>query len=207
MNRGEAMSSVVAVSCDQGFVISTDTVAFKLPVGDARKYGRVRASTHKLFQLSDDVLAAGVGEWTNYFPVLNAAARSGGPTDKLVPDLLEQCAKKAANSRVYILYREGKRVKLDTSELGHARRELPGAHSYPDPLLDGLFDRVYESPEGLALRKTGILGICALIDGFNALAASLSPELSSPFDTVCFLTEGLFAVHGGVTRLPITDVW
>jgi hypothetical protein len=182
-------------------------VAFKLPVGGEKKYGRVRGSTHKLFQLSDNVIAAGVGEWTSYLPILNAAARAARPTDKLVPDILEQCAKKAVDSRVYVLYREGKRVKLDISELGHARREQTGAVSYPDPLLNGLFGRVFDSPEGLAVRKAGILGICALIEGFNALAASLSTELSPPFDTVCFLTEGLFAVRGGVTRLPITDLW
>src|SRR5262249_38057801 len=145
--EGGPMSSVVAVSCDQGFVISTDTVAFKQPVGE-KKYGRVRGSTRKLFQLSDDVLAAAVGEWANYLPVLNAAARGGRPAEQLVPDLLEQCANKAADSRVFVLYRVGKRVRLDTSELGHARREQPGAVSYPDPLLNGLFDRVYESPEG-----------------------------------------------------------
>jgi hypothetical protein len=200
------MSSVVVAECDQGFVISTDTVAFKLPVG-GEKYGRVRVSTHKLFQLSDDVLAAGVGEFTSYLPVLNAAARAGGPPDKLVPELLEQCAKKAADARVYILYREGKRVKFDSSEFGHARREQTGVVMYPDPLLNGLFYRVADSPEGLAVRKSGMLGICALIEGFNALAASLCPELSPPFDTVCFLNEGLFVVRGGVTRLPITDIW
>src|SRR5687767_12444081 len=122
------MSSVVVVSCDQGFVISADTIAFKHPVSE-EKYGRVRGHTRKLFQLSDDVLAAAVGEWTSYFPVLNAAARSGGPSEKLVSDLLEQCAKHAADSRVYVLYRVGKRVRLDTSELGHARRDQPGAVS------------------------------------------------------------------------------
>ena len=199
------MSSVVAVSCDQGFVISSDTVAFKPPA--EKKYGRVRGSTRKLFQLTDDILAAAVGEWTSYFPVFNAAARGGRPTEKLVPELLDQCAKKAADSRVYIFYRLGKRVHLDTSELGHARREMPGAVAYPDPLLNDLFNRVYESPEGLIVRKTGMLGICALVEGFNAMAASLSAELSPPFDTVCFLAEGLFVVRGGVTRLPLSDLW
>jgi hypothetical protein len=200
------MSSVVVTSCDQGFIVSTDTVAFKQPAGE-KKYGRVRGSTHKLFQLSDDVLAAGVGEWTSYLPVLNAAAKSGRAADKLVPDLLDQCAKKAADSRVFVLYRAGGRVRLDASELGHARRELPGAVSFPDPLLDGLFGRVFESPEGLAVRKAGMIGICALVEGFNALAASLSSELSPPFDTVCFLPEGLFIIRGGVTRLPVSDMW
>src|SRR5262249_22959757 len=101
-----SMSSVVVTSCDQGFIVSTDTVAFKQPVGE-KKYGRVRGSTHELFQLSDDVLAAGVGEWTSYLPVLNAAARRGKAADELVPDLLDQCAKKAADSRVFVLSRAG----------------------------------------------------------------------------------------------------
>ena len=40
------MSSFVAVSCDQGFVVSADSIAFKQPVGE-KKYGRVRAFTRK----------------------------------------------------------------------------------------------------------------------------------------------------------------
>lgn len=201
------MSSVVIAHCDQGFVISTDTVAFKQPIGGPEKYGRIRGSTHKLFQLSDNVLAAGVGEWTSYFPILNAAARAGLPTEKLVTDLLEQCSRKATDARVYILYRAGQRAKCDTSDFGHARRDQLSVVMYPDPLLNGLFGRVFESPEGLAVRKSGILGIGALIDGFNAMATSLCTELSPPFDTVCFLHEGMFAIRGGVTRLPITDIW
>jgi hypothetical protein len=202
------MSSAVVVSCSQGFVVSTDSIAFKQPAGgDGPKFGRVKGSTRKLFQLSDDVLAAGVGEWGSYFPVFNAVARMRLPADKLVPELLSLCVKKAADSRVFVVYRHDGKVSLDTSELGHARRDQPGAHAYPDPLLNGLFTRVYESPEGQAVRKAGMLGIAALIGGFNALAASLSPEMSPPFDTVCFLPEGLFVLTGGVTRLPVAEFW
>jgi hypothetical protein len=200
------MSSFVAVSCDQGFVVSADSVAFKHPVGE-KKFGRVKGFTRKLFQLSDDVLAGAVGEWTSYLPVLNTAARRRLPADKLVPELLDLCVKKAADSRVFVLYRVGKKVLLDTSDLGHVRREQAGVVSYPDPLLDGLFDRVYESPEGLAVRKSGMLGVAALVGGCNALAASLSPELAPPFHTVCFLQEGLFVVSGGVTKLPVSEFW
>jgi hypothetical protein len=200
------MSSVVVVSCTQGFVISADTIAFKQPAGE-RKFGRVRGCTHKVFQLGDDVLAAAVGEWTSYLPVLNTAARRQLAAEKLVPELLDLCAKKAADSRVFILYRVGQKVFLDTSELGHARREQAGAVSYPDPLLNGLFNRVYESPEGEAVRKAGMLGVAALVGAFNALAASLSPEMAPPFDTVCFLSEGMFVVTGGVTRLPVAEFW
>ena len=52
-----------------------------------------------------------------------------------------------------------------------------------------------------------MLGIAALVGGFNALAASLSAELSPPFDTICFLPEGLFVITGGATRLPVTEFW
>ena len=129
------------------------------------------------------------------------------PPDKLAAEVLNLCAKKAADSRVFVLYRHAGKVLLDTSELGHARREQPGAHAYPDPLLNALFARVYESPEGQAIRKAGMLGIAALVGGFNALAASLSAELSPPFDTICVLPEGLFVITGGVTRLPVTEFW
>jgi hypothetical protein len=129
------------------------------------------------------------------------------PPDKLAAEVLNLCAKKAADSRVFVLYRHDGKVLLDTSELGHARREQPGAHAYPDPLLNALFARVYESPEGQAIRKAGMLGIAALVGGFNALAASLSAELSPPFDTICFLPEGLFVITGGATRLPVTEFW
>jgi hypothetical protein len=202
------MSSAVVVSCSQGFVVSTDSIAFKLPVaGDGPKLGRVKGSTRKLFQLSDDVLVAGVGEWNQYFPVFNEVARKKLATDKLVPELLDLCAKKTADSRVFVLYRRDSKVYLDISELGHVRKEQPGAHAYPDPLLNNLFSRVYESPEGLAIRKTGMIGIAALVAGFNAMAASLSPEMSPPFDTVCFLPDGLFVLSGGVTKLPVSALW
>jgi hypothetical protein len=202
------MSSAVVVSCSQGFVISTDSVAFKQPVsGEGPKLGRIKGTTRKLFQLTDHVLATGVGEWNSYFPIFNAAARLRLPADKLVSQLLDMCAKKATDSRVFVVYRQAGKVFLDTSELGHVRREQPGAHAYPDPLLNDLFNRVYESPEGLAIRKSGMLGIAALVGGLNALAASLSPEIAPPFDTACFLTEGLVVLTGGVTRLPVADFW
>ena len=198
------MSSVVVVQCTQGFVVSTDTVAFKTPVADKR-FAKVRASTHKLFQISDDVIAAGVGEFTSYLKVFNAAAKLKLPTEKLVPELLDLATKKAADSRIFVLYRLDGKAKLDVCEFAHIRRDEPGAHSYPDDLLNGLFDRIYESPEGLAVRKAGILGIAALVNGINSLAASLSPEMSPPFDTICFLHEGMFVLSGGLAKLPLTE--
>jgi hypothetical protein len=202
------MSSAVVESCTQGFVISTDSIANKEPVGDGgKKLGRVKAVTRKLFQLSDDVIAAGVGEWTSYMPVLNAAARTRLPTARMVAELMDQCAKKAADSRVFVLYRIDGKARLDTSELGHVRRDLAGVAAYPSVALNSLYRHVYDSPEGLAIRKTGILGIAGLIAAFNALAATLSAELSAPFDTVLFLHEGMVVVTGGVTRLPVTEYW
>jgi hypothetical protein len=206
--ESEIMSSVVVQSCTQGFVISTDSIANKEPIGEGnKKLGRIKGTTRKLFQLSDDVIAAGVGEWTSYMPVLNAAARSRLPTAKLVSELLDGSVKKATDSRIFVLYRIDGRVFLDAAELGHVRREQGGAAAYPSAALNGLFQRVYESPEGLAIRKTGILGIASVIGAFNAMAASLSAELSPPFDTVMFLNEGLVIVTGGITKLPITEYW
>jgi hypothetical protein len=202
------MSSAMVQSCTQGFVISTDSIAMKEPVGDGgKKLGRVKAVTRKLFQLSEDAIAAGVGEWTTYMPLLNAAARSRLPTAKMVSELMDQCGKKAADSRILVLYRIDGKVLLDISELGHVRHEQPGAVAYPSEGINGLVARVYESPEGLAIRKTGILGIAALIAACNAMAASLSPELSPPFDTVLFLNEGMVVVSGGITKLPVTEYW
>lgn len=202
------MSSAVVESCTQGFVISTDSAATKDPVGDTgKKLGKISGTTRKLFQLSEDVLVAAVGEWTSYLPILNAAARSQLPTAELVSHLLDQCEKKAADSRVFVLYRVDGKARLDTSELGHVQRERNGAVAYPSPTLNGLFRSVYESPQGLAIRKTGMIGITSLIGAFNAMAASLSPSVSPPFDTVLFLNEGLVVVTGGVTRLPVTEYW
>lgn len=202
------MSSAVVVGVTQGFVVSTDTIAFKQPLSQpGARYGRVQGTTHKMFQISDDVLVAAVGDFTNYLAALNAAAKLKLPTEKLVPELLDLCVKKAANSRVFVVYRLGGKVLLDTVELGHIRREQPGAHSFPDPLLNDLFMRVYESPEALTVRKSGMLGTAAIVNGFNAMAATLSPELSPPFDTVLFLTDGLFVLSGNLNRLPVADFW
>ena len=202
------MSSCVIMRGTQGFLISTDCITFKQPVGNqGQKFGRVKGLTRKLFQVTDDVVAAAVGDFTNYLPVLNAAARAGLPTQKLVPELLDQCLKKAADSRIFVVYRADGRVFLDTSELGSVQHDQPGVVVYPDPLITGLFLRISESPEGKAISTSGMLGIAALVGGFNAMAASLSAEMSPPFDTICFLTDGTFVVTGGLTKLPVEEFW
>src|SRR5262249_43836194 len=202
------MSSCVIVRCTQGFVVSTDSIVFKKPQADeVLQYGQVRGITRKLFQISDDVLVACVGDWSSYMPVLNSVARLKLPVARLVDELLDQSMKKAADSRVFILSRNDGKVVLDVSELGHVRRDQTGAIAYPNPLLNGLFVKAYETPEGLAIRSAGLLGVAALVAALNAMAASLSSELSAPFDTVAFLNDGLFTVTGGATRLPVTDFW
>jgi hypothetical protein len=202
------MSSCVVVQCTQGFVISTDSIVFKKPVADAaRQFHDVRGTTRKLFQLSDDVIAAGVGDWSSYMPIFNSVARLKVHAKKLVDELLDQSTTKATDSRIFILSRIEGKVILDISELGHVRRDQTGAVAYPNPVLNGLFMKAYESPEGLAIRSAGMLGVTALVAALNAMAASLSSELSAPFDTVAFLKDGMFAVTGGATRLPVTDFW
>ena len=39
--------------------------------------------------------------------------------------------------------------------------------AYPDPLLNGLFNRVYNSPEGDTVKKSGMIGIAALLGGIS----------------------------------------
>jgi hypothetical protein len=202
------MSSCVVVSCTQGFVISTDTIAFKVVKDERGKtVGNLKAATRKLFQLSDDLVVAGVGEWTSYFPIFNAVAGKPLPTLKMVAELRQLCSEKAADSRVFILYRTEGEVFLDVSELGHLRLKEPGSVAYPVDILNALWSTVYESPQVQQIRKTGMLGIAAVVNAYNAFASALTSELSPPFDTVCFLNSGLFAVTGGVTRLPVTDFW
>src|SRR5262245_13966770 len=114
------MSSCVAVNCTQGFVLSTDSIAFQQPQADAaEQFGRIRGTTRKLFQITDDVIAGAVGDFTSYLPVLNRAARMRVPTPKLVADLLDLCTTKAADSRVFVLSRVEGQVTLDACELGH----------------------------------------------------------------------------------------
>jgi hypothetical protein len=202
------MSSCVVVNCTQGFVISTDSIVFKTPQADpVNQFGQIRGTTRKLFQISDDVIAAGVGDWSSYMPIFNSAARLKLPAAKVVDVILDQSMKKAADSRVFILSRIEGKVILDISELGHVRRDQTGAVAYPNPVINGLFLKAYESPEGLAIRSAGLLGVTALVAALNAMAVSLSSDLSAPFDTVAFLKDGLFAVTGGATRLPVTDFW
>jgi hypothetical protein len=75
--------------------------------------------------------------------------------------------------------------------------------SYPDALINKLFMEMYESETGNAIRRSGLLGIAALVDGYNSLAATMCSDISSPFDTVLFLEDGVFPFAGGVTKLPV----
>jgi hypothetical protein len=107
------MSSCVVVNCTQGFVISTDSIVFKKPVADAaQQFGPVRGMTRKLFQISDDVLGAGVGDWSSYMPIFNSVARLKLPTKKLVDEILDLSTRKATDSRIFVLSRIDGKVTL-----------------------------------------------------------------------------------------------
>lgn len=202
------MSSCVVVQCSQGFVISTDSVAFKTPIASSdEKYGPVRVSTRKLFRLHPDIVVAGVGEFNSYTKVFNEVAATSKPANELVEKLLEMSVRDASDSRVFVLHRNNGKVSLHISELGHIRRDHEGTVSFPDPAINGLFSVMFESPYGKAIRQTGMLGVAGLVSAFNAMAVKLSPDLAEPFDTLCFLSKGEFQLSGGITPLPFADIW
>lgn len=202
------MSSCVVVQCSQGFVISTDSVAFKTPIAsESEKYGPVRVSARKLFRLHPDIVVAGVGEFTSYTRVFNDVAKLKMPPADLVDRVLDQCAKEAADSRVFVLHRDSGKVTLHLCELGHIRRNHEGTAAYPDPAINGLFSVMFESPHGIAIRSAGMLGVAGLVTAFNAMALKLSPDLAEPFDTLCFLNQGEFQLSGGITALPFAEIW
>ena len=200
------MSSIVALNCEEGIIVATDTIAFKQPISD-QKYSRIQTTTHKLFQLSENVIAGAVGDFTSYLPFLNRAARRRLPADKLAAELMNDCIGKLNDSRLVVAYRTAGKLVIDVCEFGHLRPNLTTYAAYPNPLLTDLFNRIYTSPEAESIRKTGLLGTVGLVSGFNAMAATLSPEMSSPFDTVCLLKEGIFVVSGTLTKLPTADFW
>lgn len=200
------MSSIVALSCDLGIVLSTDTIAYKLPIGEP-KYSLIQTATHKLYQLSENVLAGAVGDFTSYLPYLNRAARRKLPAEKQVETLMQDCIGKLNDSRLVVAYRAAGKLRLDVCEFGHLRPDIKTFVSYPNPLLSDMFQRLYTSPEGEAMNKAGLLGTVGLVNGFNAMADTISAEMSSPFDTVCLLKDGIFVVTGTLTRLPISDIW
>ena len=197
------MSSIVAVQGPQGFVISTDSIVFKpVPDTSGAVIGKVKGTTRKLFQIHDDVLAVGLGNWGAYFPVFNKVAGMKLPKDKLL-DEVRNLSVPNADAHVYIFHRESSAVILDVVENKGIRLNVSGAVMYPEPLLNSMFLTMYESEPAVKIRTSGMLGIAALVNAYNAFALSLCSDIASPFDTILFTRDGIFNFSGGVTRLPV----
>jgi hypothetical protein len=199
------MSSIVAVHGFQGFVISTDSIVFKhLIDSKGVETGKVKGITRKLFQVHDDILVAGLGNWGAYFPIFNKAAAMKADKDNVLDELRRRCAE-PKDTRVYIFHRESGDVVLDIVENQQIKLKVSGAVMYPEPLLNELFLNMYESESSLKVRQSGLLGIAALVHAYNAFALSLCSEIAAPFDTILFKHDGIFNFSGGVTRLPVGD--
>ncbi|MEO8457295.1 MAG: hypothetical protein ABI559_05730 [Chloroflexota bacterium] len=198
------MSSCVIVGGPGGFVVSTDSIVYKYASDDQGKViGKVKGSTRKLFQVDPDILVAGTGNWNSYFPIFNAAAAMQSPRDEKVARLLEDSASQAKDSCVYVVHRAHGKLRLDAVRETVVSSNQPGVVSYPDPVINQLFTALYESEPAKAIRRSGLLGIAALVNGFNSLAATMCSDIAAPFDTVLFLEDGIFPFTGGVTQLPV----
>jgi hypothetical protein len=199
------MSSIVAVQGQQGFVISTDSIVFKYTTDSTGKVdGKIKGTTRKLFQISEDILAVGLGNWNSYFPVFNRVAALKLPKEKLLEEVRAQMVSKT-DAHVYIFHREPHGVIMDVVENQSVRLAASGAVRYPESLLNSLFLTMYESEHALKIRTSGMLGIAALVNAYNAFALSLCSDISSPFDTILFTKDGIFNFTGGVTKLPVGD--
>lgn len=73
---------------------------------------------------------------------------------------------------------------------------------HPEPLLNSLFVTMYESEHAMVIRQSGMLGMAALVNAYNAFALSLCSDIAAPFDTILFTPHGIFNFSGSVTRLP-----
>lgn len=199
------MSSIVAVQGQQGFVISTDSIVFKYTTDTNGKVdGKIKGTTRKLFQLHEDILAVGLGNWNSYFPIFNRVAAMKLPKEKLLGELHEQGVK-TTDAHIYIFHREDRGVVMDVVENQAVKPAASGAVRYPESLLNSLFLTMYESEHALKIRMSGMLGIAALVNAYNAFALSLCSDISAPFDTILFTRDGIFNFSGGVTKLPVAD--
>jgi hypothetical protein len=199
------MSSIVAVQGKEGFVISTDSIVFKFTVDKSGKVdGKVKGTTRKLFQIHDDILAVGLGNWNSYFPVFNKVAGMKLPKDKLVEELHNRCVT-STDAHMYIFHRESNGVILDIVENQQIKPAYSGAVMYPEPMLNSIFLTMYDCEQAQKIRSSGMLGIAALVNAYNAFALSLCSDIAAPFDTILFTRDGIFNFSGGVTRLPVGD--
>lgn len=198
------MSSCVIVGGSGGYVVSTDSIVYKYASDDKGKViGKVKGSTRKLFEIDPDILVAGTGNWNTYFPIFNNAAAMSGHRDFKIERLLEEAKSKALDSRIYIVHRTQAKLQFDSIVEGKVTLDQTGVVSYPDHLINQMFGALYESDAAKAIRRSGLLGIAALVNGYNALAATMCSDISTPFDTVLFLDDGIFPFSGGVTKLPV----
>jgi hypothetical protein len=199
------MSSIVAVQGNEGFVISTDSIVFE-HIADASGAvtGKVKGITRKLFQVHDDILVVGLGNWAAYFPVFNKVAGMKLSKEQVIEEVRQRCVT-CTDTHVYIFHREPNAVVLDVVENKTVRQAASGAVMYPEPLLNSLFLTMYESEAAKKIRASGLMGIAALVNAYNAFALSLCSDIASPFDTILFTKDGIFNFSGGVTRLPVGE--
>jgi len=199
------MSSIVAVHGFQGFVISTDSIVFEnLFDASGAQTGKVKGITRKLFQIHDDVLVVGLGNWGVYFPIFNKVAGMQATKEKTLEEVRRLSAV-PKDTRVYVFHREGSDVVLDVVENQQIKLNMSGAVMYPEPMLNTMFLAMYESEPAVRIRGSGLLGMASLVHAYNAFALSLCSDIASPFDTILFRPDGIFNFSGGVTRLPVGD--
>jgi hypothetical protein len=195
------MSSIVAVSAPEGFVVSTDRIVYKNP--ESSNLRTVRGITPKMFSMPNGMLVAGTGDRNVYFPLFNALARRGAPVDECRDAIQSYQGKE----HLYGFYRTSEAVRMDSNEAGAKQIDRKGCVSFPEPLLNDLFMAMYESDAAKRIRRTGLLGIASIVSAFNAFALALCSDIASPFDVVLYLPEGSYAISGGPAVLPVSDFW
>ncbi len=199
------MSSIVSVKGSQGYVISSDSIVFKyLTDATGNVTGKIKGVTRKLFQIHDDIVVVGLGNWNSYFPMFNKVARMSSSKDILLDELRSR-GTELTDTHIYIFSRSENSVTCDIVENKQVRTNQSGAIMYPEPALNSMFLTLYESTDALKVRTTGMLGMAALVHAYNLFAAALCNDISAPFDTILFTNEGIFNFNGGATRLPVGD--
>ncbi|MBC8875297.1 MAG: hypothetical protein H8E44_38225 [Planctomycetes bacterium] len=193
------MSSIVAVSAPEGFVVSTDRIVYKNP--DGGNLRTVRGITPKMFSMPNGMLVAGTGDRNRYFPLFNDLARRGAPVDACIDAIQSYQGKE----HLYGFYRTHEGVRMDSNEGGGGQTNRQGCVCFPEPLLNELFMAMYESDAAKQIRGTGLLGIASLVSAFNAFALALCSDIAGPFDVVLYLPEGSYTISGGPAVLPVSD--